>query len=507
MSAVIAIELNNTNALLIRGEITPTGTVAFRYSRTIELDPDLSDNTPQEHSEVVDESDDPTENFNQIPIANNVFGDDPFPIEEADENDDITTLAVTDTSHVLYKRYTLPFGDNKTVTQIAPLQVQDIVPFDINDFLFDNIVLGNAEDGSYNILSSLIPGNDVGRTLRRLKKLGTEPQMLTTKASALLGLANLFPEQLNENYALIALSQSHCSIVLVASSELQYLADIDLTVHNHAADIETVAKQLLCAISRVESDCNYHFTSIYCCGSNEHLTKLFQILRREPIKLNLESVVENESLVSQPLDELSWALGLIASEGKQSPQAPAAFVDFRKGIYAYRPAFGNFIAAIRSEIAYIVIAIVTVLAYYGARLYNEVGELNNINAAIADQFQIALNEAPPASQNEVTYLQTKIADTTDQLREVGSLSTLSPLNLIKELSTRINTELQIEINRLDIGQEEVTFEGVVPNTPAVGKLDNILNGMDKIFCEVEVSPLGQNGGKGVRVRSKLKLCS
>jgi len=114
-----------------------------------------------------------------------------------------STLSLVSTRPVLYENLVLPFSDQKKIDQVIRFEVQDRLPFDLDSFLIDSMVLKKVDEKHYEILASLVPSLDVSTTLIRLKRLGADPKILSTRSSAVAALPQLFPELLAGNFALV----------------------------------------------------------------------------------------------------------------------------------------------------------------------------------------------------------------------------------------------------------------------------------------------------------------
>ncbi len=514
MSPVVAIEIDEDEATLVSAETTAAGTVYIHSSKTLKLEEALSQLVPANDEAIPPEERATTEKKEQEDYEEGHEGVTPTETNKQETlprnatsiigSDVDSTVAIIQAKRVIYERHNLPFNDQKKIDQVAPLQIQDLVPFDIDSFILDNMLLEEKEDGGYEVLSSLIPREDIASNLATLTSLGIDPKLVTTKASALTGLRELFPEKLTGTFAMLHANSKTCSLSLFVESSLKFLMDVAIPENPSEGDYNSIASRLYCGVLRIEQDYQINFDNLYTVGNENKVNEIGGRLPLQTKHLNLSSVVEHEEDLDKPLEEIAWALGLIAYEGRKS--GLGSIVDFRRGPFAYRPAWGNFITAIKNELIFAILAVLTVITFFGVRIYNETSALNAIEDAIASRAQSVLGSRLPP-RGEVAALENKIAEIESQLRGVGSLSSVSPLDSIKELSEAIGRDIDIKIDAMNISQSRIGFRGTVPNIPTSGKLSSALESRKEMFCSVKVEPKGKEPGSGrVKFSAELIFC-
>ena len=104
-------------------------------------------------------------------------------------------------------------------------------------------------------------------------------------------------------------------------------------------------------------------------------------------------------------------------------------------------------------------------------------------------------------------IEDRVSELENQLRGLGSLSSLSPLGSLKELSEAINSGLDVNLESLNIGHSRMTFTGSVPDNQAIGRLSGVLEKRADRFCEVKIDPKGKVAGSNrVKFIADLKFC-
>lgn len=82
---------------------------------------------------------------------------------------------------------TLPFNDARRVEQTLPFEVEGLIPFDIDDVVFDHHIV-NRVPGRTELLVAVARKDDVRAALEALEACGVDPQVVTFSAAALAHL-------------------------------------------------------------------------------------------------------------------------------------------------------------------------------------------------------------------------------------------------------------------------------------------------------------------------------
>ncbi|MEZ4269115.1 MAG: pilus assembly protein PilM [Myxococcota bacterium] len=92
---------------------------------------------------------------------------------------------------VLVRELTLPFTDDKRIRSILGFQLEDLLPFDLEDLVYDYYRVGNTEDGGAKLLCAAVERSWLTEHLRELEEADAAPKILTLETLA-------FPHLLNQ---------------------------------------------------------------------------------------------------------------------------------------------------------------------------------------------------------------------------------------------------------------------------------------------------------------------
>ena len=501
MATVLAVDIYNERAKVLAIQAEPGEPVRVLRTEDVTL-PSLAPVSAEAVSEASDENgEDSSENAENS--AEPLEAVEPSNLNGFQDLDIDFTLAVGTSSQVLYTKQALPFRDPKKIEQVAPIQVQDSLPFEIQDFVLDSVVLGQSSDGDYQVLSSLTPKTDVAATLAALQILGVDPKVLTTRASALGNLALYCQPHLTGLNAYILLSEGHISFAAIQNGTIVALRELVRT----GAELDAVVRAIACSLLHIEQDLSAETEAIHVVGSQNELSYLRRMLFRPVVPLELESFVQLDPGVEISLGSLASALGAATSELLPKKRGEVRkFVDFRQGAFAYRRAWLALWTALKQEAFYIAIALFLTLAWFGGRLYLSSYALTQVNNQIQEALRLGVPGESVPPQGESSFLQAKLDSLEEELRGMGSLSSLSPLESLKELVAAVGPSIDLLIDSISIGYSKMTIRGSVADNLSIGNLSSALKARKDRFCDVKVDPKGKTADNRVGFSAEIEFC-
>ena len=498
MSTVAAISVGQSNIVVVTGDLDRNGIIRILDVRTSLLsDLETQNSIPAEHPEQAGDPHPATPPF---------IAQDNIRLTISSEVDSI--LGVVGAENVLYKKSSLPFADQKRIEQVLPLQLQDDIPFDIEQFVVSNVVLNKDENNQFEILSSLIPAAEVKRSLDAANKIGGEPKLLTTRASCLSFLPEVYRNELGDTYVLLSIGSSGASLVAFVDGKLRHLRDFPAEFQEGNGPL--ITSRMLCAIKgsiiSLEQSLSMRFPTVFFIGQRTVMEQCAAEFRLPVKEIRLTELVPG--LPQQNLDpgDACWAVGLIALEHAKDKETRSRLVDFRKGAFAYQPAWTSLWLALKDEILPISLALVSLIALIVSAVYRADRSLQVINDKIQEIVSTTIPGEDFAKGNEVDDIEQKIKSIEEQLRGIGSLSSLSPLDTLRELSTAIGPDIDIEVDSLTINQARLTMQGSVADNPTAGRLEDALKARKDRFCGVNITPLGQLRQSRVTIRVEVDIC-
>lgn len=481
MSISVAIEISHGLATIVTAETLPEGRVELLDVRRIPVEgvPEIAGEEPVKPR--------------------------PPDIEELLNREIDSTLAVVNTSEIIYEPLDLPFSDRKKINQVAPLQVQDLLPFGIETFVLDNMVLGVPNGNGAHLITSLVPKRDVANTLLDCTRLGADPKTITSYGSAIACLPVLCGENLGSTFAILFGNASRLVLAIFARRVLASLREYEL--FEGGQSVEHVAADLRCSLSQISKESGTKIETVHVIGLPRAYERLKEQLQVPVKMLDLSQFVSQKKEVVESPNSIPWAIGLFSAQISLARKVKPTLSDFRRGEFTYKPGLKFLLTALRDEMFYVVLALLLGLTWVLTSFLSTEFLLSRVERAMSARMHEIFPDQAVPQRGEVEFIDGQIGQLEEQLRGLGSLSSLSPLESLKELSVAISRDLDLDIDGMNIGQSRISFQGSVSDFPAVGRLSSALEAQKGRFCNVVVDSKGKMPGTSrVRYTAELELC-
>ncbi len=484
MSLTIAISCKDNKAYLFAGKLGAGGRPTLTDIRTLDI------------PERIVNEDDEQEN-DEVTVAR-------LDLDEVFKTEVDSTAALLNSDQVLFEKVILPFSDPKNVEKVLPLQIQDKIPFDIDEFVFDSYLSNQLKEDKFEHLSSFVPKTIVEESLKTFSHIGLEPSFLTNNSFALAGIADLAPEAFTSSFAIIDLQPTFASIVILFDKTIFAMRELSAST---SAGAEQLMADLRCTISQAELSAGKSIEKVFLVGNQAAARSFSSSAPYESMFLDLNSLLPG-NISGVDLNSFPGALGLLAHETTTKSTENSGEINFRQGEFAYKPTFRNIMVAVQEHFWNIAGALILGLILLSSKFLFEYMQLERIDRAIEQASAAYLPGETLTKGVEKSILANKVAALEEKLQDRGSLSALSPLESLKELSKLITPTLDTQIKDLIIEPQMITINGSLGSIPAVGKLDQVLKKSSK-FCDKSkpsATTKGSNYGSRTGFEAKIPLC-
>lgn len=421
-----------------------------------------------------------------------------------------SVLVIIPGHHALFKSIELPFNDQRTIDQVLPLQLQDGVPFDVDNFIIDATVIGKQDNNQFKLLASLIPEQDVINGIENSKALKLDPKLITTHTACLLGLTELFPNKLVGSYIIAHISENLCSLGIFTDDKLQFIRAFPVGAH-HEEQFDIIIQEIRCAIAKVFRETQKNVARCYLLNSAEisHKISLQALSQELDIRVELldpSEVIKIADGVSIHPQDLSWTLGLLGEE-LRSDKKHRKSINFRRGNYAYRPLIQNIINATKNEVFYLLLIITMGISWCALAFITTYNLQSELEHNITKELQTTLPGELITNGTEVDTVQQKTTELEEELRLMGSLSSVSFLEILKGLTTALPESMDIKVDSVQMSKERLEIKGSVKDYKTLGKLNGTLEAQSSLFCKVAVDTKSQQFGTNrVQFSADVQLC-
>lgn len=383
---------------------------------------------------------------------------------------DDEVVALMDSDSLVIESMNFPFSEERKIEAVLRLQLEEELPFDVDDYFFDFAVGALSESGEFQTVVAGVTSVEVAQTLQLLRALSLDPAILTIPS---VGLASLH--------------QGPESVLALA-----FLDD-----------------RLLCSCS---DGAGIRLLRERSSGVAAEVMPILLYLRQEqgiePVRLvsygkaigGVEELPAGSGGGLPPVvEQLLRGIALARFEKRKG------LINFRKGQYKYRGSFRQILTPLWEERPALMLMLACLVLWIGSGLYADSAKSsvvdNRFQAALAQVFP---GEVVPAGR-ELSFVDGKVAELESRLQGLGSVSALSPLEALKELSELIKPNLDIAIDTISLTTNGVTFSGSVADNATVGRLIGIFESNSARYCSPKVDPRGQTGTR-IKVMADLKYC-
>ena len=390
----------------------------------------------------------------------------------------------------------LPFEDPKKAEKIIPLQLQDKVPFDLDDVHFIVKDHPTKIDETYRYFISYVNKPIFENILRVSSENGINFETITSETFLLeplfmaLQLASESDDNLNLNkdYSISIgyLSTDNDSEILKREGIILILSGKD-TLHARKLSLPLQNNFLLpyfeshIAISKnaskIESGENDEKIShlLFCPANINQETKdvlkrlpNFQIEYMEPeYAENVEEIVNTKLLFA--LYSFQTFTYLVNEKNDEELSLP----NLREGLYRYRAPFTELKEAFLDQIAPIALVILFGILTICFKFLIPIKK-NNILSEKAYTLTAQELGRPIQKGSEIQELESSISELETKLGNLNGVSSFSPIDWLYTLSTLIPENLDCEIDSISISSDGMSFRGTVKDYPTSGKLDSLL---------------------------------
>ena len=396
----------------------------------------------------------------------------------------------------------LPFGDSKSIAKIIDLEVQDVVPFEVQEFLVHYRALGVpntnspagtlSSKGSFDVFVSLIPKLVVKNVLALCRKAGIEPFIVTTSGSSVGAVYDIAKDYFKDNSAIIVCEDPYYHLATFIGGQLRSERVIRREIGTEESlGYQRVFTEIRLSIGAVERRYSHRIEHTYVTGQVARLPQLQQILGRPAERFTLQDVVK------APFDVKG--VSCLASVFARDDATQSILTNFRSREFSYSPRFHELVSGLRTTAGYFMAALsavmVSLLVLYFAREYR----LSKMDAALKSEIRLIIPDFPMTDENILTSLRNSETALSDQLGALGSPSKITPLDALVEISRDLPVTISgLSTQVLKVTNSRITLEGIAPDLSAIDKVEKALRSNRRAYSKVSVNTGSSTGSHGYR---------
>lgn len=375
--------------------------------------------------------------------------------------------------HFTQRTVHFPFADRKRVEKALPFELEDSVPFSLDDVEIDHLVLDKEEKGGDKkkespVLGILLPRTVLRRHLELLASAGVDPQVIVPSSIGLYHVSKLIPVK--------------GTAVLIDGS--------DLCVKS--GNVVTVCRSF--SLAHPTAAINHTLKAIET-ESNERVEKAYLLSM-------------NDSL-SAELAELGIAVEQITPEfgGKKAADpislglALSDQINFRKNEFSYRLADVGVRKRRRALIIAGAAAVLFALVNLGVKFYLVQSSYGKLDREIKELYREVFPEARVVA-DPVRQLRTKLDEAKKKFGALGAGA--SALDVMKAVTEGIPREVRVSFQEFNLEGDRLKLQGEAASFESLDKMKAELQ-KSPLFSEVAVQDTRMGVENKVKFRFEIKM--
>jgi type II secretion system protein L len=432
-----------------------------------------------------------------------------------------TVLSALAGDQVTWRKLFLPFRDRKRVIQTIAFELENHVPFDLDEVVIDHQILHRDRAGT-TVLAALVRREDLDRHLKLMQAAGLDPKVVDVAPLATLNCLRLIPD-LPPSFAFVDFGSRTATVALYREEELTGLRTLTVTPSGPpAADngsgqkdaqvghslLATLVGEIRWTLLAMNGGPMEDSVPCYIAGERTDLDTLRPELERSlgmPIR-RLDEIEMHESRfpthASIPAFASSVGLAL-----REVSAGTTMGLNFRRGEYAYQRSQEELHRGLRgvAALAALVVALTVTDLYLDYRRQAEIVVdldkqiLNVARATLPDlrdphKPSIELQEAIESRRHEL-----------DTLNNIVPVSSSTSLDIFRAIATAIRNNIRIDADDYLMDADAIRMRGNADNFESIDTIRQDLLGTG-FFSEVQVKDARANPkGSGVDFRLIMRL--
>ncbi len=402
---------------------------------------------------------------------------------------------------------TLPFGDQRSLNAIVGNQIQDVLPFETDEFLIQYCTVGLFEAGTgittadqeasappFDIHVGVIPRGFVRNLLELCKASGLEPNVLTVPSSAVAAVYHLGKSFFKENSAIVFNRGEEYSMAVLVNGEVR--VERALLASNiipaKAGDrreesLKHIFTALKLMIASTERRYGTRIEHVYLLGRDVKGSNLQQLFGRPLEGLRFEDVLRTK--------EQHIGLSALSAVFAKDENAPTPLTNYRTGEFSFTPRIGEFLRALAGARAYFITAalagVIAIAGVFGIREFT----LSQSRSALEEQIRSVIPNFESADPDVLTSLLAAQKKLSDELGVLGSPAKVSVLEALLEIFKLFPEDGGTTVNSIKVSDTKAIITGTTSSISASESIAKALKVNKDVFSKVEQPRTSPSGSK------------
>lgn len=398
-------------------------------------------------------------------------------------------LVAPDSYHSL--NLELPFNDDKNVIKVLSLEAQDRLPFNIDEFFIEHKVLGARPDNQYDVHVTLTRKDEIGLLLNYCQQAGLDPMAISTVPSLLEARVALDPDRFSPTSAYLSLHGSNVFLAFRVDGQFKS----DRVFRSTGLSIVDIVSEVRRSIGSAEARYSTPFDELWFDNESSLQrpadTEGLDIEALEnALAKNLKAPIKLFSAGGKSSASLTDGFAIFCQDGKSSK----LMVNLRSGQFSQTLRWGALWKLTSSVLPYFLVLAFASVAILIAIYFIREKEIENLQANVISKVQPLLGDAKLAPGQLVKTIQAANDTIEKQLKDLGSPSKFSSLDVLSEVTKDFSSVKDVSITAVTIRGTQLTVTGTSATYENVDALEKVLQSKRTLYCR----PSKQVSGTGVR---------
>jgi type II secretion system protein L len=441
-------------------------------------------------------------------------------VEQHDLSGD-TVLSALPGDRVTWRKLFLPFRDRKRVTQTISFELENHVPFDLDEVVIDYQILHRDRTGT-TVLVALVRREDLARHLKLMQAAGLDPKVVDVAPLATLNCLRLIPD-LPQSFAFLDFGSRTVTVALYREGKLTGLRTLTATASGPpSADngrgpedgqvgsslLATLVGEIRWTLLAMNGGPVEDSVPCYVAGERTDLDTLRPELERAlgmPIRrLDEVEMRETRFPAGGSLPAFASSVGLALREVSAGTTMG---LNFRRGEYAYQRGQEELHRGLRSvaALAALVVALTVTDLYIDYR--RQAATVVDLDQQILNVARATLPELHDVHKPS-TELQEAIEarrHELDTLNNIVPVSNSTSLDIFRAIAAAILNNIRIDADDYIMDADAIRMRGNADTFESIDTIRQHLLGTG-FFSDVQVKDARANPkGSGVDFRLIMRL--
>lgn len=405
----------------------------------------------------------------------------------------------------------LPFSDRKKIDIIIANEVENYVPFNVDEMVLSYQIIEKM-DNSSKVLVCLVKKEDVAELLEHLSYAGLDPAIVDVSTNALYSSAELTLPEDSGQCLIISIGLDETDLLftnnkIIAGMRTLAIGSGDLLVKDDKYQLTPLIRKLQQTVRGLRINSKFNLEKIFLSGplstdkdAMEQIAGILEVSVEplEPFLAEFPKTIEPDDRTNA-LFAKSLGLGLRLTPAFREPK-----INLRKGEYSYRHGNGFLPGQIKKFAAFGAVLLMLIMVNVVYASIQSSREAEQLRQQIIKVF----NNSFPGQRvvNPVEQFKQNMELVNKKYKLAGYLGNgdLRAIDILQEISRTIPKTVKIDVKKLDIQQDKISIEGITDNFEQVDKIEAALKKF-KGFKAIKKDSATRTANEAIKFKFSIKL--